>query len=95
MAGEGAVWRSNCGGGGLGMAALRTGVGVVWGVGAALGEIPLFGPGAGSAASAGMTDTLEAGVTVRARGYDGGGAGRLFAFEAFGAFFGAALAAGG
>ena len=33
-----------------------------WGLGAAHGGIPLFGPGAGSAASAGMTD-LGTGVT--------------------------------
>ena len=33
------------------------------GVGAVLGEIPLFGPGAGSAASAGMTDLFGAGMT--------------------------------
>ena len=36
---------------------------VAWGLGAVLGEIPLFEPGAGSAASAGMTDLLGVGMT--------------------------------
>ena len=42
----------------------------VTGVGAGGGEIPLFGPGAGSAASAGMTET-GAGMREGRSGKDG------------------------
>ena len=40
---------------GAGMAE-KGAAGIVCGLGAVLGEIPLFGPGAGSAASADMTE---------------------------------------
>ena len=51
---------------------------VVWGLDAVLGEIPLFGPGAGSAASAGMTEVGKSGL-------DGGGGAGMTAREGPGA----------
>ena len=46
-----------------------------WGLGAVRGEIPLFGPGAGSAASAGMTDPWGGCDGVVGRVWRGGGGG--------------------